>query len=475
MSNKREVIRVSGYNSTSMIHFRIPLLLAILLALLVVARPDDSIEASFVMQADEYGATFAYPPAADYIRVALERQPWNASLYLRSGAIQLGWQQFNAAARQFDLAEQAGADRVALASGRAKLAEQQQHFEEAAAQWSSVVRARPDDSAAARRLIAAYENAAKWTQARTAAEAWLTRDRTSAEAQLLLGQLIVLDDPAAAQPHFDQASSDQARPFLSALADPLAQQNQAYRSVLLGRAFLGQGDLPLAARAFLEATTAEPDYAEAFAYYGFTQDELGQDGQAALDRAVELDGDLIVARYFRARHAWLHGDLETALLDLKHAIERDPQNALVAVELGRVYAQQSDFANAEKWLTTARDLNPADAMGWKALAELYVGRTYGSPAQAVAVAQQAVALAPNDAEAHVWLGRADLLSGDLGGAERELRQAVKLDPRSAAAHFYLGRLLGRDSVEGRLEFERAIALDPNGPISAQANRMLTLP
>jgi len=86
-----------------------------------------------------------------------------------------------------------------------------------------------------------------------------------------------------------------------------------------------------------------------------------------------------------------------------------------------------------------------------------------------------VTLAPADAEAHVWLGRAYLRSGDRGGAERELNEAVRLDPQSALAHFYLGRLFGRETEAGRLEYERAVTLEPEGPIGAAAKRVLELP
>jgi tetratricopeptide (TPR) repeat protein len=190
---------------------------------------------------------------------------------------------------------------------------------------------------------------------------------------------------------------------------------------------------------------------------------------------VALDPTLIVARYFRARHRWLQADLDGALADLNTAIERDPANALIAAELGRVYTQRSDFPNAEKWLNKARELKVQDVAVWKSLAELYVGRSYGTVDQAVATARQIVALAPADAEAHLWLGRAYLRSGDRNSAEVELNEAVRLNPRAALAHFYVGRLYGRDTEAGRVAYERAVLLDPTGPIGAAAQRVLSLP
>jgi tetratricopeptide (TPR) repeat protein len=236
-----------------------------------------------------------------------------------------------------------------------------------------------------------------------------------------------------------------------------------------------QNDLALAQRAFDETVKLNPQYAEAQAFAGFVRDQRRADGRAWLDRAVELDPDLIVARYFRARHRWERMDSDGALDDLQYAIERDPSNALIAAEIGRVYTQRSDFANAEKWLTQARDLRPQDTATWKSLAELYVGRAYGTIDQALATARQIVTLAPEEAESHVWLGRAYLRSGDRGGAEGELLEAARLDPQSALARFYLGRLYGRETDPGRMEYERALALDPEGPIGVAARRVLELP
>ena len=131
-----------------------------------------------------------------------------------------------------------------------------------------------------------------------------------------------VDDPVAAQSQWQASSSDRARPFLQALQQP----DRTLQLMLLGRAYLAQNDLALAQRAFDEASTINPGYAEAQAFAGFVRDQRGADGRAWLDRAVELDPNLIVARYFRARHLWERADLGGALDDLNYAIERDPAN-----------------------------------------------------------------------------------------------------------------------------------------------------
>ncbi len=446
------------------------LLLLVPIGLLLLVRPDDAITPSFVQRADEFRASIDYGPAADYLRVALVRQPWNATLHVKLAEV-LALQHDEVEAQQaLTEAERLGADGARVEQLRALWAEQDRRYAEAVQYWLQVSAQRPQDAVAYRHAVAAATQAEQWDTARSVAERWVTA-LNSSEAHLALGKLLAFDDPAAAQAQWQLCSADQAQPFLSTLQQP----DRTLQLMLLGRAYLAQNDLALAQRAFDGAVAINPDYAEAQAFAGFVRDQRGADGKAWLDRAVELDPNLIVARYFRARYLWERADLSGALVDLNYAIEHDPTNALIAAELGRVYVQRSDFANAEKWLNQARDLRPQDVAIWKSLAELYVGRSYGTPDQAVTTAQQIVTLAPSDVEGHVWLGRAYLRSGDRGGAERELHEAARLDPQSALAHFYLGRLYGRETDMGHVEYQRAMTLDPVGPIGLAAKRVLELP
>ena len=448
---------------------RVLLLSLVLLALLSVVQPNDAVTASFVTRANDYQRTYLYREAEGYIQLALTRQPWNAELTLRLADLKRLQLKYAEAAPLLDQAAALGADPIEVAITRAQLAADLQQFEIAAQQWQIAAAARPIDPALPQQAIEALIRAENWPAAQTAAEQWTQQG--SPQAHLLLGKLLAFDDPARAASEFNAANLDAANDFLRVLNQP----DRALRSLMLGRVFLAQNNLTLAQRAFDAAIEANPAYAEAYAYAGFVRDQLGRDGRAQLDRAVELDRDLVVARYFRARSAWQRGDLDQALTDLQYASEREPQNRLIAAELGRLYMQRNEFDQAEKWLTTARDLQPDDPIGWLALAELYAGRAYGTPPQAIEAAQQAVQHAPSQAEAHVWLGAAYLLNGDRAAAEAELQRAVSLNASSALAQLYLGRLYGRDTEPGREAYERARTLDPTGPIGAQAQRALDLP
>lgn len=447
---------------------RVLLLGFIIAALALLIRPDDAVTTAYLVRADELRATYLYRQADDYTRVAALRQPWNAAVQLRLAQLARLQRDFDQAAARLDEAARLGADPIDLSGERGLLAEARGDFAAAAAQWQVIVDARPADRQLPRRLIDAYLRAGDFAAALGAAQRYADRLE---DAPLLLGKLQAIDDPAAARLHFEQADSDLARQYLAALDQPEA----ALRAMLLGRLYLAGGELPLAQRAFEAAVAANPAYAEAHAYTGFVIDEQGGDGAAELDRAAALDADLIVARYFRARHALARGQIDQAMSDLEEAARLDQQNPLIAAELGRAHLLRGELPEAEQWLKRARDARSDDASAWLALAELYAGRIYGPRDQAVSVAQEAVRRAPQTAEAHVWLAAAYLSAGDRGGAERELRRALELNPASAVAYLYLGRLFGRGAEAGQQAYEQALTLDPDGPIGAQARRALELP
>jgi tetratricopeptide (TPR) repeat protein len=85
-----------------------------------------------------------------------------------------------------------------------------------------------------------------------------------------------------------------------------------------------------------------------------------------------------------------------------------------------------------------------------------------SPLEARQAYLQAIAAAPDLADAHLNLGRLDHEEGELGKAEAHYRRAVQCDPADPTAHFNLAVLLedrGR-ADEAILAYMQAIARDP---------------
>jgi Flp pilus assembly protein TadD len=122
------------------------------------------------------------------------------------------------------------------------------------------------------------------------------------------------------------------------------------------------------------------------------------------------------------------------------------------------YYQTGRLSDAEKLALSFTKEFPKHQFGWKVLGAL-LGQTGRKP-EAVNANQEAVALSPQDAEAHSNLGVTLQELGRLDEAEVSLRQAIALKPDYAEAHYNLGitlKELGRLN-EAEASYKQAIAL-----------------
>ncbi len=80
----------------------------------------------------------------------------------------------------------------------------------------------------------------------------------------------------------------------------------------------------------------------------------------------------------------------------------------------------------------------------------------------------------NDSEKKIALGKEKLLQGDVDGALELFDEAAQMDRDNPRAHLNRGvaRKLKGDRAGARTALEKAKALDPNGPVGAEAERIL---
>ena len=123
--------------------------------------------------------------------------------------------------------------------------------------------------------------------------------------------------------------------------------------------------------------------------------------------------------------------------------------------------QNGRFSDAEKLALEITQDFPKHQFAWKILG-VVLGAT-GRKSEAVDAYQTAVALSPQDAEAHYNLGIALQELGRLDEAEASYTQAIALKPDLAEAHYNLGNTLkelGR-LYEAEASYSQAIALKPD--------------
>ncbi len=195
-----------------------------------------------------------------------------------------------------------------------------------------------------------------------------------------------------------------------------------------------------ASELYRQATVADPDYALAYSGLGQTyldlfnlaylaEDEALPQARAAIERALELDPDLAVARVQRAR---------VLLLELKPS-------------------------EAEQELKRVLDLNPGSADAHALISSVLLN--LGRPDEAVLEARHAVQLDPLSARHRRSLLSRLSWTRDFEGTIAESQKLLELDPTEADAHYYAGMAY---TIIGELEsgirsFEQAIELNPDDP------------
>ena len=135
--------------------------------------------------------------------------------------------------------------------------------------------------------------------------------------------------------------------------------------------------------------------------------------------------------------------------------------------------QNGRFSDAKKLSVEITKDFPKHQFAWKVLGAV-LGAT-GKKSEAVNANQIAVALSPQDAEAHSNLGNTLEELGRLDDAKASYKKAIALKPDYAEAHYNLGitlKELGRLD-DAKASYEQALALNP-GFVKAHSNLGITL-
>jgi tetratricopeptide (TPR) repeat protein len=163
------------------------------------------------------------------------------------------------------------------------------------------------------------------------------------------------------------------------------------------------------------------------------------------------------------------GDLTAAQIALTKARVLDPRNADIPSQLGLILLQQGMFSQAEGELAAALEVQQNWIPALIGMGQLHEARKEWP--EAIASFRQATAVAPDDAAAHLELGRALLATHKPADAVRELEQATRLAPQSAEALTALGVALSATGKRNKARdaLRKALTIDP---ASRDAREML---
>lgn len=162
-----------------------------------------------------------------------------------------------------------------------------------------------------------------------------------------------------------------------------------------------------------------------------------------------------------ARAAIERNDNQTAVIQLKNALQQDSGNSAARYELGRVYMRADDSLSAVKELSRALDAGyPADSavpLLARAMVDAKDGKRalerFGDTRLATATAQ---------ADLKAALGHAYLAGGNRDAARAAFDEALAIDPSHAYGNLGLARFLGtgRDFAAAQQLVDTLLAADP---------------
>ena len=121
---------------------------------------------------------------------------------------------------------------------------------------------------------------------------------------------------------------------------------------------------------------------------------------------------------------------------------------------GTALAVLSRYDAAEEQMRMESKISPKSELPWVSLASIELREH--RPSEALGFAQQALNLAPNSAEAHYMLGRAQLELGHTDIAIQQLEAAGKIAPASPEIHFNLAKAYAKANQPKKADAERAI-------------------
>ena len=189
---------------------------------------------------------------------------------------------------------------------------------------------------------------------------------------------------------------------------------------------------------------AEANFHYDFGYVLYQEKKYDQ-AVPVLKRAVELDGENLMARFLLGRtyvsshRSLLIGNFsQLALEQFKFIAKKNPLFPSVHLHLARIYSNNGDEEKALQELTTELELFAKDTQARVELGELLV--KMGQSEKALEYLIQAQKEAPGMPLVHYTLAKAYRATAQRTEAIRAAQKCVELDPDFADGHYLLGQL-----------------------------------
>ena len=296
-------------------------------------------------------------------------------------------------------------------------AERQQNFEKAIEEYARVTELEPKETIGYIRLGGAYMAAHQYEAAVAPLNKALEIDSETSVAHRLLGfALLAEGDAEGAIPHFEKVQES------GALGIAQMQTGRAAEAVL---------NLQSA----IKNAPNDPD----LLYYLSQASEMLS--QQSLDTLLSAYPDSARTHQAKAHNYFRAHELSQAESEYRQALASRPYTPGLHMELGEVYASNSQWPKAEEEFLAERKLQPANGEAAWRLGDSLLQQ--GKVQEALKELKLADKLRPDMSDTLFSLARAAQLAGESSTAVRAFRRVVELEkdsPLAAQAHYALAGL-----------------------------------
>jgi cytochrome c-type biogenesis protein CcmH/NrfG len=170
------------------------------------------------------------------------------------------------------------------------------------------------------------------------------------------------------------------------------------------------------------------------------------------------------------------GNDDEAITKLKALVEAEPNCASCFVKLGELYVKKNDAASAEAAFLKAIELDPAKPAPYSALANIYnQQRKFDEATKMSAKATELMGTA-GAADAATVFNQGVILwnQSKVAEAKAQWAKTIQIDPKMADAHYWLGmaNLSEAKTADARAAFEQYLKLAPTGQYADTAKQIL---
>jgi tetratricopeptide (TPR) repeat protein len=169
---------------------------------------------------------------------------------------------------------------------------------------------------------------------------------------------------------------------------------------------------------------------------------------------------------------------DEAIAKFTEVVAQVPKCAECLTNIASLQMAKKDYEAAEGTYKKALELNPSSAEAYNGLANLYnAQKKFDQAAEASAQAAKLGAAAPGGASASTVFNQGVIAwnASRIDDAKKAFEEAVKLDPKLAEAHYWLGmaNLNQGKMPEAAASFEEYLKLDASGKYAEQAKGILS--